>query len=106
MSQNITGTVFFPRLYHLMAYVCLLMGDGQNCDLFLDTALQLCEAQGNLLDMHWLNMSRVSARRPSAAGPGPGLGRLLGRGSHCGPRDSSQEGGGVPSSGMRTPSSS
>ncbi|XP_045694582.1 adenylate cyclase type 10 [Phyllostomus hastatus] len=58
VAQNITGTVYFPRLYHLMAYVCLLMGDGQNCDLFLDTALQLCEAQGNLLEMHWLNMSR------------------------------------------------
>ncbi|XP_037023402.2 adenylate cyclase type 10 [Artibeus jamaicensis] len=58
VSQNISGTIFYPRLYHLMAYVCLLMGDGQNCDLFLDTALQFSEAQGNLLEMNWLDMSR------------------------------------------------
>lgn len=71
MSQNISGTVFYPRFYHLMAYVCLLMGDGQNCDLFLDTALQLSEAQGNLLEMHWLSMSRVSECQEPAASPEP-----------------------------------
>ncbi|XP_054443540.1 adenylate cyclase type 10 [Pteronotus mesoamericanus] len=58
VTQNITGAVFYPRLYHLMAYVCILMGDGKNCDLFLDTALQLSETQGNLLETCWLNLSR------------------------------------------------
>ncbi|KAI4590217.1 hypothetical protein MJG53_001266 [Ovis ammon polii x Ovis aries] len=59
VAQNTTGPVFYPRLYHLMAYVCILMGEGQNCDLFLNTALQLCETQGNVLEKCWLNMSKV-----------------------------------------------
>ncbi|XP_066886216.1 adenylate cyclase type 10 isoform X1 [Kogia breviceps] len=58
VAQNTTGPVFYPRLYHLMAYVCILMGDGQNCSLFLNTALQLCETQGNVLEKCWLNMSK------------------------------------------------
>lgn len=58
MAQNTTGPVFYPRLYHLMAYACILMGDGQNCDLFLNTALQLSETQGNVLERCWLNMSK------------------------------------------------
>ncbi|XP_047561108.1 adenylate cyclase type 10 isoform X1 [Lutra lutra] len=58
VAQNTTGPVFYPRLYHLMAYACILMGDGQNCDLFLNTALQLAETQGNVLEKCWLNMSK------------------------------------------------
>nr|XP_005319900.1 adenylate cyclase type 10 isoform X2 [Ictidomys tridecemlineatus] len=58
VAQNTTGPVFYPRLYHLMAYVCILMGDGQNCDLFLNTALRLSETQGNMLEKCWLNMSK------------------------------------------------
>lgn len=76
MAQNTTGPVFYPRLYHLMAYVCILMGDGQNCDLFLNTALQLSETQGNVLENCWLNMSKVGAAArelgwgcPSSSGP-------------------------------------
>nr|XP_044614274.1 adenylate cyclase type 10 isoform X6 [Equus asinus] len=58
VAQSTTGPVFYPRLYHLMAYVCILMGDGQNCDLFLNTALQLSDTQGNVLEKCWLNMSK------------------------------------------------
>lgn len=58
VAQNTTGPVFYPRLYHLMAYICILMGDGQNCDLFLNTALKLSEIQGNVLEKCWLNMSK------------------------------------------------
>ncbi|KAM4824450.1 LOW QUALITY PROTEIN: adenylate cyclase type 10-like [Urocitellus parryii] len=58
VAQNTTGPVFYPRLYHLMAYVCILMGDGQNCDLFLNKALRLSETQGNMLEKCWLNMSK------------------------------------------------
>ncbi|XP_012383078.2 adenylate cyclase type 10 [Dasypus novemcinctus] len=58
VAQNTTGPVFYPRLYHLMAYVCILMGDGQNCDLFLQTALELSEIQGNMLEKCWLTMSK------------------------------------------------
>ncbi|KAM5203243.1 adenylate cyclase type 10 isoform 2-T2 [Hipposideros larvatus] len=58
VAQSAIGTVFHPRLYHLMAYICILMGDGQNCDLFLDTALQLSETQGNMLEKCWLNMNK------------------------------------------------
>ncbi|XP_008063620.1 adenylate cyclase type 10-like isoform X1 [Carlito syrichta] len=58
VAQNTTGPVFYPRLYHLMAYVSILMGHGQNCDMFLDKALQLSEKQGNVLEKCWLNMSK------------------------------------------------
>nr|KAF6412629.1 adenylate cyclase 10 [Molossus molossus] len=58
VSEHNISLVMSPRLYHLMAYVCILMGDGQNCDLFLNTALQLAEAQGNLLELGWLSMNR------------------------------------------------
>ncbi|XP_016057847.1 PREDICTED: adenylate cyclase type 10 [Miniopterus natalensis] len=58
VTQNSTSPVFFPRLYHLMAYVCILMGDGQNCDLFLNTALHLSETQGNMLEVCWLSLNR------------------------------------------------
>ncbi|XP_075843587.1 adenylate cyclase type 10 isoform X1 [Microtus pennsylvanicus] len=58
VAQNTTGPVFYPRLYHLMAYVCILMGDGHSCDFFLKTALELSEAQGNLLEKCWLSMSK------------------------------------------------
>lgn len=66
VAQNTTGPVFYPRLYHLMAYVCILMGDGQNCDLFLNTALQLSETQGNVLEKCWLNMSKVGPANQQA----------------------------------------
>nr|XP_048277298.1 adenylate cyclase type 10 isoform X2 [Myodes glareolus] len=58
VSQNTIGPVFYPRLYHLMAYVCILMGDGHSCDFFLKKALELSETQGNLLEKCWLNMSK------------------------------------------------
>ncbi|XP_032147386.1 adenylate cyclase type 10 [Sapajus apella] len=58
VGQNTTGPVFYPRLYHLMAYICILMGDRQNCCLFLNTALQLSETQGNVLEKCWLQMSK------------------------------------------------
>ncbi|XP_037681356.1 adenylate cyclase type 10 [Choloepus didactylus] len=58
VAQNTTGPVFYPRLYHLMAYVCILMGDGQNCDLFLNTAMGLSETQGNVLEKCWLTISK------------------------------------------------
>uniref|UniRef100_A0A6I8PF78 Adenylate cyclase type 10 n=1 Tax=Ornithorhynchus anatinus TaxID=9258 RepID=A0A6I8PF78_ORNAN len=58
VSRCTTGPIFHPRIYHLMAYVCVLMGDGENCQLFLTTALQLCEAHGNLLEKCWLDLSK------------------------------------------------
>ncbi|XP_037362443.1 adenylate cyclase type 10 isoform X2 [Talpa occidentalis] len=58
VAQATTGPVFYPRLYHLMSYVCILMGDGQNCNLFLNTALQLSETQGNALEHCWLTMNK------------------------------------------------
>ncbi|XP_021006174.1 adenylate cyclase type 10 isoform X1 [Mus caroli] len=58
VAQNTTGPVFYPRLYHLMAYVCILMGDGHSCDFFLNTALELSETHGNLLEKCWLSMSK------------------------------------------------
>lgn len=75
MAQNTTGPVFYPRLYHLMAYVCILMGDGHSCDFFLNTALELSETHGNLLEKCWLSMSKVSTLREQATVWGKGEGR-------------------------------
>ena len=72
MAQNTTGPVFYPRLYHLMAYVCILMGDGHSCDFFLNTALELSETQGNLLEKCWLSMSKVRTLSQQAAVWGEG----------------------------------
>ncbi|XP_036058629.1 adenylate cyclase type 10 isoform X2 [Onychomys torridus] len=58
VAEDTIGPVFYPRLYHLMAYVCILMGDGHSCDFFLNTALELSETQGNLLEKCWLSMSK------------------------------------------------
>lgn len=66
VAQNTTGPLFLPRMYHLMAYVCLLMGDGQNCDLFLNTALQLAETHRNVLELSWLSLNRVRASSQQA----------------------------------------
>ncbi|KAG3294984.1 hypothetical protein H1C71_042037, partial [Ictidomys tridecemlineatus] len=59
VAQNTTGPVFYPRLYHLMAYVFILMGDGQNFDLFLNKALRLSETQVNMLEKCWLKKRKV-----------------------------------------------
>lgn len=85
VTQNTTGVVFYPRLYHLMAYICILMGDGQNCSLFLNTALSFSEIQGNMLEKCWLNMSKVGTAPGRGAGRPPSRGapaRLPGCGGH------------------------
>ncbi|KAM6217259.1 adenylate cyclase type 10 [Rhynchocyon petersi] len=69
VAKNTSGPVFHPRLYHLMAYICILMGDGENCDFFLNTGLQLSENQGNLLEKCWLNMSKEWWYSGSEAAP-------------------------------------
>nr|XP_044991917.1 adenylate cyclase type 10 isoform X2 [Jaculus jaculus] len=58
VEQNTTGPVFYPRLYHLMAYVYMLLGDGQNCDTFLNKALYISEMQGNMVEKSWLGMNK------------------------------------------------
>ncbi|XP_043860540.1 LOW QUALITY PROTEIN: adenylate cyclase type 10 [Dromiciops gliroides] len=58
VAQSSTGPIFHPRIYHLMAYACLLMGDEENCNLFLRTALEICDSQGNVLEKTWLNISK------------------------------------------------
>lgn len=79
MAQNTTGPIFLSRIYHLMAYVCILMGDGQNCDLFLNTALELAETHGNVLEMGWLSLNRVRANSQQAGvGVGVPQGRKVG----------------------------
>ncbi|XP_016285424.1 adenylate cyclase type 10 isoform X8 [Monodelphis domestica] len=58
VAQCSTGPLYYPRIYHLMAYVCILMGDEDNCNLFLRTALQICDVHGNLLERSWLTISK------------------------------------------------
>ncbi|XP_023562081.1 adenylate cyclase type 10 [Octodon degus] len=58
LSQNTMGSVWQPRLYHLMAYICILMGDGRNCDIYLSQAMEISETQGNMLEKSWLLLSK------------------------------------------------
>ncbi|XP_054977953.1 adenylate cyclase type 10 [Sorex araneus] len=58
VAQHCTGPVFYPRLYHLMSYVCILMGDGEHWQLFLRSAQSFSERQGNVLEKGWLSMNK------------------------------------------------
>ncbi|XP_068950616.1 adenylate cyclase type 10 [Petaurus breviceps papuanus] len=60
VAQSSMGPIFHPRIYHLLAYVCILMGHEDNCHIFLRTALKICEVQGNVLEKIWLNISKVN----------------------------------------------
>ncbi|XP_074078020.1 adenylate cyclase type 10 isoform X2 [Macrotis lagotis] len=58
VARSCMGPIFQPRLYHMMAYVCMLMGDEENCNLFLQTALKICDIQENVLEKTWININK------------------------------------------------
>ncbi|XP_055964576.1 adenylate cyclase type 10 [Sorex fumeus] len=58
VTQHCTAPVFYPRLYHLMSYVCILIGDGERWQLFLRMAMSFSERQGNVLEKDWLAMNK------------------------------------------------
>lgn len=46
-----------------MSYVCILLGDGEHCELFFSTALTFTEAQSNMLEKCWLNMNKAGVHK-------------------------------------------
>ncbi|XP_067173300.1 LOW QUALITY PROTEIN: adenylate cyclase type 10-like [Apteryx mantelli] len=59
-SQCSTSPVFYPRVYHLQAYIFLMLGNEEQSLLCLKQGLQACEDCGNLLEKTWLEMSTES----------------------------------------------
>ncbi|XP_062457173.1 adenylate cyclase type 10-like [Rhea pennata] len=56
-SRCSTSPVFYPRVYHLKAYIFLMLGNEEQSLLCLNQGLQACEDYGNLLEKTWLEMS-------------------------------------------------
>ncbi|XP_062457146.1 adenylate cyclase type 10-like [Rhea pennata] len=56
-SRCSTSPVFYPRVYHLKAYIFLMLGNEEQSLLCLNQGLQACEDHGNLLEKTWLEMS-------------------------------------------------
>ncbi|XP_062457243.1 adenylate cyclase type 10-like [Rhea pennata] len=56
-SRCATSPVFYPRVYHLKAYIFLMLGNEEQSLLCLNQGLQACEDYGNLLENTWLEMS-------------------------------------------------
>ncbi|XP_062457160.1 adenylate cyclase type 10-like [Rhea pennata] len=56
-SRCSTSPVFYPRVYHLKAYIFLMLGNEEQSVLCLNQGLQACEDHGNLLEKTWLEMS-------------------------------------------------
>ncbi|XP_068784950.1 adenylate cyclase type 10-like [Struthio camelus] len=52
-----TSPVFYPRAYHLKAYVFCMLGNKDQSLWCLRQGLQACEVNGNLLEKTWLEMS-------------------------------------------------
>ncbi|XP_068771757.1 uncharacterized protein [Struthio camelus] len=59
-SRCSRSPVFYPRVYHLKAYVLPALGNEEESLLCLKQGLQVCEDSGNLLEKTWLEMSSES----------------------------------------------
>ncbi|XP_060089030.1 adenylate cyclase type 10-like [Heteronotia binoei] len=56
MIQCSTSPVYYPRVYHLEAYVQLMLGDDEQSQISLDMAIQDCYE--NYLERTWLTISQ------------------------------------------------
>ncbi|XP_054836317.1 adenylate cyclase type 10-like [Eublepharis macularius] len=56
MTQCSTSPVYYPRVYHLKAYVLLLFGNDEESQAFLDMATKYCCE--NCLERSWLTISQ------------------------------------------------
>nr|XP_013809457.1 PREDICTED: adenylate cyclase type 10-like [Apteryx mantelli mantelli] len=75
-SRCSTSPVFYPRVYHLKAYIFRMLGNEEQSLLCLNQGLQACEVYGNLLEKTWLEMSTPVlssfSRQLPAVRPGEG----------------------------------
>nr|XP_025035392.1 adenylate cyclase type 10 [Pelodiscus sinensis] len=58
LSQCSTSPIYYPRVYHLKAYVFLVLGNEEQSQNHLDQAFKLCNTYGNLLEKSWLEISK------------------------------------------------
>ncbi|XP_062833884.1 adenylate cyclase type 10 isoform X2 [Anolis carolinensis] len=58
MAQCSTSPIFYARVYHLKAYVQLMLDHDENSQNFLENAFQNSELYGNFLEQSWLEISK------------------------------------------------
>uniref|UniRef100_A0A452IIZ4 Guanylate cyclase domain-containing protein n=1 Tax=Gopherus agassizii TaxID=38772 RepID=A0A452IIZ4_9SAUR len=64
LSRCSTSPIYYPRVYHLKAYILLVLGNEEQSQIYLSQAFQLCDIYGNLLEKSWLEISNVSPESP------------------------------------------
>ncbi|XP_074859423.1 adenylate cyclase type 10 [Carettochelys insculpta] len=57
LSRCSTSPIYYPRVYHLKAYVLLVLGNEEQSQTYLSQAFKLCDIYGNLLEKSWLKIS-------------------------------------------------
>ncbi|XP_053882123.1 adenylate cyclase type 10-like [Malaclemys terrapin pileata] len=57
LSRCSTSPICYPRVYHLKAYILLVLGNEEQSQIYLSQAFQLCDVYGNLLEKSWLEIS-------------------------------------------------
>ncbi|XP_026511379.1 adenylate cyclase type 10-like [Terrapene carolina triunguis] len=57
LSRCSTSPIYYPRVYHLKAYILLMLGNEEQSQNYLSQAFQLCDIYGNLLEKSWLEIS-------------------------------------------------
>ncbi|XP_067388626.1 adenylate cyclase type 10 [Emydura macquarii macquarii] len=57
LSRCSTSPIYYPRVYHLKAYVFLVLGNEEQSQIYLSQAFKLCDIYGNLLEKSWLEIS-------------------------------------------------
>uniref|UniRef100_H9GAK0 Adenylate cyclase type 10 n=1 Tax=Anolis carolinensis TaxID=28377 RepID=H9GAK0_ANOCA len=62
MAQCSTSPIFYARVYHLKAYVQLMLDHDENSQNFLENAFQNSELYGNFLEQSWLEISKQGRR--------------------------------------------
>uniref|UniRef100_H3AB06 Guanylate cyclase domain-containing protein n=1 Tax=Latimeria chalumnae TaxID=7897 RepID=H3AB06_LATCH len=53
-----TSPVYYSRLFHLKAYVYMLLGQKKMGQLFIKKALTICQTHGNKLEESWIMLSK------------------------------------------------
>ncbi|XP_015280253.1 PREDICTED: adenylate cyclase type 10-like [Gekko japonicus] len=57
LTQCSTSPVYYPRVYHMKAYVQLMLGNQEQSEMFLEMAFESCNE--NKLEESWLGVSKL-----------------------------------------------
>ncbi|XP_019386392.1 PREDICTED: adenylate cyclase type 10 [Crocodylus porosus] len=66
-SRCCTSPIYYARIYHLKAYVFLMLGDEEQSQFYLEKGLEVSDMYGNILEKSWLEISDewwFTAREP------------------------------------------